>query len=57
VLSAALAAEQQGGSSSAATGDSSSSSSNISIEVLTSDTLKAKKGISGMRYWHEVGIT
>jgi hypothetical protein len=58
VLSAALAAEQQGSSSSAATGDnSSSSSSNVSVEVLNSDMLKAKKSITGMRYWHEVGMT
>jgi hypothetical protein len=59
VLSEALAAQQQqaGGSSSTTTaedGSSSSSSSSMSVKVLNGDTLKAKQGITGMRYWHQV---
>jgi hypothetical protein len=57
VLSAALAAEQQAsllGADPAQAGSSSSSSSRLTVQVLNSDLLKAKQGISGMRYWHQV---
>ncbi|KAF6265093.1 hypothetical protein COO60DRAFT_1697947 [Scenedesmus sp. NREL 46B-D3] len=55
-LSAGLSAAQPGGLGGSVTGDC--SSSNMSVQVLNSDSLKAKKGITGMRYWHEVaGVT
>jgi hypothetical protein len=56
VLSEALAAEQQAslmGADPAYAGGSSSSSS-LTMQVLNSDLLKAKQGISGMRFWHQV---